>query len=120
MDPTDEDDLLEATAPEDPLDDGIDLNERRLCPDGNCLGLIGANGRCKLCGREAGCDEGDVDTRRQADGDEDDEPRGEAGGAREDDFAARALCPDGNCVGVLGADGRCKICGLPATDADEI
>lgn len=25
----------------------------------------------------------------------------------------RTLCRDGNCIGVIGADGRCKECGLP-------
>ncbi len=24
---------------------------RRLCPDGNCIGVIGPDGRCKECGR---------------------------------------------------------------------
>jgi hypothetical protein len=28
--------------------------------------------------------------------------------------AQRGLCPDGSCVGVLGADRRCKVCGLVA------
>jgi len=27
------------------------------------------------------------------------------------DFASRRLCPDGSCIGVIGADGRCKVCG---------
>jgi hypothetical protein len=27
--------------------------ERRVCPDGACIGLIGANGTCKVCGRAA-------------------------------------------------------------------
>ena len=25
----------------------------------------------------------------------------------------RVLCSDGNCIGVIGADGRCKVCGTP-------
>jgi hypothetical protein len=25
----------------------------------------------------------------------------------------RILCSDGNCIGIIGADGRCKTCGLP-------
>jgi hypothetical protein len=28
-----------------------------------------------------------------------------------DDFESRRLCPDGACIGVLGDDGRCKVCG---------
>jgi hypothetical protein len=26
----------------------------------------------------------------------------------------RALCPDGACIGVIGADGRCTVCGTAA------
>ena len=29
------------------------------------------------------------------------------------DPGARELCPDGMCLGVIGADGRCGICGQP-------
>src|SRR5207249_3758056 len=28
------------------------------------------------------------------------------------DGGDRALCPDGNCTGVIGPDGKCKLCGL--------
>ncbi len=31
-----------------------DLEERTLCPDGACIGIIGPDGRCKECGRSAG------------------------------------------------------------------
>ena len=33
--------------------------------------------------------------------------------AKEDIFKNRALCSDGNCVGVIGPDGKCKVCGKP-------
>lgn len=29
----------------------------------------------------------------------------------------RRLCPDGACIGVLGADGRCRVCGISADDS---
>ena len=29
------------------------------------------------------------------------------------DFSERILCGDGNCIGVIGPDGRCKECGRP-------
>lgn len=32
----------------------------------------------------------------------------------DDDWASRRLCPDGNCIGVIGPDGRCKECGRNA------
>jgi hypothetical protein len=28
----------------------LDLENRRLCPDGACIGVIGKDGRCKVCG----------------------------------------------------------------------
>lgn len=36
-------------------EDGIftlNLNERRLCPDGNCVGTLGTDGRCRVCGAQ--------------------------------------------------------------------
>ena len=31
------------------------------------------------------------------------------------EWADRRLCSDGNCIGVIGPDGRCKECGKPFT-----
>ena len=36
------------------------------------------------------------------------------------DFDNRKLCSDGTCIGVIGADGRCKECGKPYTGEPEI
>lgn len=37
----------------------------------------------------------------------------------DDDFATRILCSDGSCIGVIGENGTCKVCGKPYTpDAD--
>jgi len=98
-------------------------DERQLCADGSCIGLIGPDGTCKVCGRAAANwgDErkrglvADATSSDDADGDEDeDEDEGalndaeDAGGA---DAPDRALCPDGACIGVIGSDGRCKVCG---------
>ena len=89
---------------------------RQLCSDGACIGVVGERGVCGTCGRpgptpaiptaatsdEPG-DPADADDADEADGaDETDE--GDEGGER-------ALCPDGACVGLLGDDRRCKICG---------
>ena len=35
------------------------------------------------------------------------------------DFDNRKLCSDGTCIGVIGADGRCKECGKPYTGEPE-
>ena len=31
-------------------DGDVDLDERELCPDGGCVGVVGVDGRCKVCG----------------------------------------------------------------------
>jgi hypothetical protein len=35
------------------VDDAFDGEERQLCSDGACTGLIGSDGKCKACGRPA-------------------------------------------------------------------
>lgn len=101
--------------------------KRRLCPDGACVGVVGADGRCRACGRSAdgggaapaagtpgagapdaagGLDagtDGAGDTKDRADAFADPEAAAFAAG--------RKLCPDGTCLGIVGADGRCNVCG---------
>ncbi len=105
-----------------------DWDSRTLCSDGNCIGVIGPDGHCKECGkkyegtlpetivadnesRSEGEDEpwagADIEAQPSADTTFREEP-----GA--DDWAHRQLCSDGNCIGVIGSDGRCKECGKPA------
>jgi hypothetical protein len=54
------------------------------------------------------------------DGEDDDDSPGDADGAGDaaaagSDFDPdRRLCPDGACIGVIGPDNRCKVCGLAA------
>jgi hypothetical protein len=95
---------------------------RRLCPDGACIGVIGDDGRCRVCGRGAGGKDaapaGFVpasDNDDNLDAGDDDEPEAAqaaapAGGGGGFD-PNRRLCPDGSCLGVLGADGVCNVCG---------
>lgn len=135
-------------------------DQRELCPDGACTGVIGRDGTCKVCGhvatnwgdeRTRGLkeepaaaaeepeaeataleDESDYDGEDYADEDDDeyeededdeadengDAPSDNAGHAAasgwEDD---RQLCPDGTCIGVIGDDGKCKVCGTRAIGA---
>ncbi|MGZ3408141.1 MAG: hypothetical protein ACXVAN_16945 [Polyangia bacterium] len=35
------------------VDEAFDDEERQLCPDGACTGLLGSDGKCKECGRSA-------------------------------------------------------------------
>lgn len=102
---------------------------RQLCSDGNCIGVIGPDGRCKECGKPggsvaAGTDdaasedphrEAPVEQDAEADAPTDDDlPAAADSTPDEDDWAQRRLCPDGNCIGVIGPDGRCKECGKAA------
>jgi hypothetical protein len=95
-------------------DEGFEPARRELCPDGSCIGLIGADGRCKVCGT--------VSPSAVAD------PRHQGMVAIEDagfpaaDEDDRELCPDGACIGLIGADGRCNVCGRPREDvaAEEV
>lgn len=46
--------LCGVAQPQEPQSSSADpfaLENRRLCPDGNCIGILGADGRCVICGR---------------------------------------------------------------------
>lgn len=93
-----------------------DWEERRLCSDGNCIGVIGPDGRCKECGRpEAGRPE-PLDPPPVVAAAAERPLEAEAATGSDDVWEQRRLCSDGNCIGVIGADGRCKECGKPPVD----
>jgi hypothetical protein len=137
-------------------------DQRQLCPDGGCVGVIGPDGTCKACGRAAqnwgderkrglidppdesddedgdadldpdddhdlAADARDDDGEYGEDGDEDDDDDDDADGDADDgdagrepaapaliassgEWSARRLCADGSCIGLVGPDGRCKVC----------
>lgn len=112
-----------------------DWENRILCSDPACIGVIGANGRCKECGKPY---EGDpfedtpFDPSLAGAGSEDVEPTGasftaepgefaddypegdfpeEEESASDEDWKNRKLCSDPACIGVIGPNGRCKECG---------
>jgi len=113
-------------------DETFDPTHRKLCPDGACVGVIGDDGVCRVCGRtEAqaaagedapGAASADFDAGQAPVGDatSGDAPAGAPGAGGFDDSAARGfdpnrrLCDDGSCVGVVGADGVCNVCGRRA------
>ena len=117
---------MEPEIPEEKQDEitagSDDWDNRVLCSDGNCIGVIGADGRCKECGEkyegdlpEMGPAEDEVET-----GEEASEPSAEAVEPTEEtdtepdaEWENRVLCSDGNCIGVIGSDGKCKECGKP-------
>lgn len=99
-----------------------DWDSRVLCSDGNCIGVIGADGCCKECGKKyegelprpviansdqpAESDEGELPPAPDETDPVDDAPVDEK-------WENRVLCGDGNCIGVIGTDGKCKECGKP-------
>jgi hypothetical protein len=141
-------------------------DQRQLCSDGACVGVIGPDGTCKVCGRAApnwgdernrglidppndddddddededdlaadSDDAGDEDDDDDDDDDDgDDEPDDDEPDDDESDvpdvpdepavaaapraaWSGRQLCPDGGCIGVIGPDGRCKVCGRRAAE----
>jgi hypothetical protein len=110
-------------------------DDRRLCDDGACTGLIGNDGLCRVCGRASKFwgderrrgmqdDDGDADADDDADADADaDSDDGEAAPRRaalravDDDDEDRRLCIDGGCTGLQDDNGRCKVCGKVDPDA---
>ena len=46
-------DPVEADASSGDPSDAFDDDDRRLCPDGACTGLLGSDSKCKVCGRTA-------------------------------------------------------------------
>ena len=90
-------------------------DDRLLCPDGACVGVIGGDGTCKVCGRVAPS-WGD-ERQRGLRSEEEVAPEIEAHAvahaqpAPPDGWDDRQLCGNGACIGVIGGDGRCTVCG---------
>ncbi len=101
-------------------------DQRQLCPDGSCVGVIGSDGTCKVCGRAApnwgderkrGLNADAIDEDEDEDEDEGEDLDAEGGdaeaaddGPASPDWEERKLCPDDACIGVIGEDGTCKVC----------
>ncbi|MBA2539714.1 MAG: hypothetical protein H0V17_08780 [Deltaproteobacteria bacterium] len=112
----------------------VDRWERRqLCEEGTCIGVIGAEGTCKTCGRPApdwgdlrkpgrvssqsDVDEPEVDGANEADAESNAAPTAPASPAKVAASASkvsawneRRLCSDGTCIGLIADDGKCKVC----------
>ena len=90
-----------------------DWESRTLCSDGNCIGVIGPDGRCKECGKpfDGPVIEGELFEDDTDDTDEEDDTIEDSDTPDDLGWENRQLCSDGNCIGVIGPDGRCKECG---------
>jgi len=107
--------------------DDIDWENRILCTDGNCIGVIGPDGCCKECGRpyegdlpdalqknKAAAATAPTETVTSPEEKTETEPLvAESGSANDEEWENRRLCTDGNCIGIIGPDGKCKECGRP-------
>ena len=110
-------------------DDGS-WESRVLCSDESCIGTIGADNKCRVCGRRyhgklpqtnSSGAIGPAPATEPAD--DETEPVDEPSAAGDDFLAAdgelpfdeewenRRLCSDESCIGVIGPDGLCKECG---------
>ena len=90
-------------------------SKRRLCPDGACVGVIGSDGKCSECGRTANV-EPSTDESVPTESVEDAMVEGPPPTSSDDGAfdPNRRLCSEDACIGVIGDDGRCKVCGKPA------
>ncbi|MGB5985085.1 MAG: hypothetical protein WBG37_07250 [Desulfobacterales bacterium] len=109
--------------------------ERVPCPDESCIGTLGSDGRCRVCGQQgeilaaslsrseakpASGDDGAISEPPEENAEDlateyPDEAHDEADSSETDGWEQRRLCPDESCIGTLGADGRCRVCGKPGS-----
>jgi hypothetical protein len=93
-----------------------DWENRVLCPDESCIGVIGPDGRCKECGKlHEGSQKGEsseTQTNPELDDDVDADESSRTDTA-DSDWENRTLCSDESCIGVIGPNARCKECGKP-------
>jgi hypothetical protein len=103
------------------LDEDFDAANRELCPDGGCTGVLDERGVCKVCGAQGtpavASAVASAVPRYDDDADEASAVGDDAGGDEAsasdgtDALDDRQLCPDGGCIGLIGPDGKCKVCG---------
>ena len=98
----------------------FNLDERVLCSDDTCIGLVGPDGRCRECGALYTGSEslpqniGDISPEETPKADTDpgetaSEPSEPEGTYDSDE--ERVCCSDETCVGIIGPDGVCGTCG---------
>jgi hypothetical protein len=97
------------------FDENIDWDKRVLCSDESCIGTVGADGKCKECGKAYDGVLPDAFTEEKESSQATETLASTAPPVMdsEDDWDQRVLCSDGSCIGVIGPDGKCKECGKP-------
>ena len=100
----------------------VEWENRKLCSDESCIGVIGPDGRCKECGLPHGSEPSTSEAEPLFDEDAEYEEEDAFEEDTDDDtpmtkteldieWENRKLCSDESCTGVIGPDGRCKECG---------
>jgi len=103
----------------------LEWEQRKLCSDESCIGVIGPDGRCKECGlpysgpfdatktetAPSDIEEDYSDNEIDQESEEVEEYDTEV--MTDSEWEQRTLCSDESCIGVIGPDGRCKECGKP-------
>ena len=112
-------------------DTDLEWDDRRLCSDDACIGVIGAGNKCNVCGRPGPegapyretpvsvVGEGSLEDDSGDEGEHLGESASSSGDAADFDDE-RELCGDDACIGLIGADGRCKECGKPRAAAAQL
>lgn len=93
-----------------------DWENRTLCPDESCIGVIGPDGHCKECNRAYEDSQAGESSETQADSELDDDIDAAEPSLTDNTDSTwenRTLCSDESCIGVIGPNGRCKECGKP-------
>jgi hypothetical protein len=101
-----------------PID--IDWENRTLCIDESCIGVVGPDGYCKECGKpfedKPPEDIPPTQDLDESSSEENVDENEEYTLSSDIDWENRTLCIDESCIGVVGPDGCCKECGKPFRD----
>ena len=109
----------------------IEWEQRTLCSDESCIGVIGPDGRCNECGLPYTGTVGATNEESVASDFEEADPEDEINEELEEteehdretptdlEWEQRILCSDESCIGVIGPDGLCKECGKPYDSEQE-
>jgi hypothetical protein len=107
------DEPFESNGNEEKIQSDDDWENRILCRDENCIGVIGPDGRCKECGKPYDEPQTPEVQTAQAESEPGDDIERSEKPDKQEDWENRTLCSDESCIGVIGPDGRCKECGKP-------
>ena len=110
----------------------LEWEQRTLCSDESCIGVIGPDGRCKECGlpysgtfdatkeKSVASDFNEADPEEEINEEDEDIEEHDAEALTDSEWEQRTLCSDESCIGVIGPDGRCKECGKPYEGEEKI